>query len=50
MSYYIKDGLLPLLPDWFPEEEVYYYDWVFLNIAVIWGVILAVHATYIIPS
>lgn len=37
-----KGWLLPLLPDWFPEEG-YYFDWVNVNIAI-WGVILAVHA------
>lgn len=37
-----KGWLLPLLPNWFPEEA-YYFDWVNINIAF-WGVILAAHA------
>ncbi|MET1259829.1 2TM domain-containing protein [Flagellimonas sp. DF-77] len=37
-----KGWLLPLMPEWFPEEA-YYFAWVDLNI-IIWGAILAVHA------
>jgi len=46
LLFVLKKGwLLPLLPEWFPEES-YYFDWVTANI-IVWALILMVHTLYV---